>query len=724
MRKLTWLLACWACGAGSPAWAQTQTPMKATFLEHRVEVVTNCFESDRTWKRTYVISEAQVDLAAHIPMSVTCGPARAAIPRLSVTVNDGSMGTFGGSGQFTSSVVLTSYAAGVTLLASNAKDPSEIGPINAFAGGNQCTGTGKATRVGTTSMALTGCVPVKTFPMTYDFTLRRYLSFGITSYVGGYIASGTLADAATGRADISVTITTVFNTYGNADVPANSNGAGRPTDSRFVGLNPSNCRKRSEGPLKVPVKINRVVGEVDGSGELVDYLTLVGSGVLFETAKLRLATFHRNLLGTALPNVDGVRINGKDFSPDGGRATIYGANETWTVSEFQVPIQFLRFGRRTPGELSTANENVVELSIDQGSPLDEENWCAATDWAEITISALYPTVMVHGNGQGDDGKGGDFWDGAVLGDKDRLQMPFKFSDAFKKRQVPYYNKINMYTDTIAVHGDLLAALVLNAAAEFGAKHVHMVAHSKGGLDSRDFLVRTIPKNFGVLSLTTISTPHHGSPGPDYQIDSVGASAAYSDDSTRTIIGVKSPPNKGTASIRVSGAEAFNAANAHLLPTQFTVDGEINSMAYRSISADMNLDDSTSVFGNPTISIDETVGLPGQKELGVYDWIWASLLEQAYRLVGGVASTFTEQKTIIINDPDTGALISVEVVTVVREVPNPAFLPNDICVSFPGATIDPFVRLATLKANHSTVVSESTGYIVLDSLRAIQPVKQP
>ena len=75
--------------------------------------------------------------------------------------------------------------------------------------------------------------------------------------------------------------------------------------------------------------------------------------------------------------------------------------------------------------------------------------------------------------------------------------------------------------------ELLGVFIPALAAEFGAKHAHLVAHSKGGLDVREFLASTIPPNFGVLSLTTLSTPHHGSVGADYALDSASANSAFS-----------------------------------------------------------------------------------------------------------------------------------------------------------------------------------------------------
>lgn len=48
--------------------------------------------------------------------------------------------------------------------------------------------------------------------------------------------------------------------------------------------------------------------------------------------------------------------------------------------------------------------------------------------------------------------------------------------------------------------------------------LNLIAHSMGGLDCR-FLISRIPnKNYKVLSLTTVSTPHHGSEIADYMVE--------------------------------------------------------------------------------------------------------------------------------------------------------------------------------------------------------------
>jgi len=501
------------------------------------------------------------------------------------------------------------------------------------------------------------------------------------------------------------------------DVPADPLTPRQTTDSRFVGGSPSKCVKTSGGPLTIPVKINRVVGATASDGSLSGPLRLTTSKVISQTATLRLPVFHRSLTGSNGQTQDYIHFNGNKIGLKGGDAALTGPNETWTINSLDVPISVLHFGQRNPGQAPTPGDNVIEIQVDTQSPPGQENWCTATDWAELSFNAVAPVIMIHGNGQGDDGQGGKFWAGAILGDKDRLEMPFNFISAFDDAGLLYDNSISMKTDTIAAHGNLLATLIPAKAAEFGARHVHIVAHSKGGLDSRDFLARTIPSNFGVLSLTTLSTPHHGSAGPDYQLDAVGAAAAYSDDTTRTLIAQQSPPNAGTSNIRVSFVEDFNRTNIPLLPTHLTVDGEERPIMYQSVSADANLDGSTSLAGNPTIQYNETLGIPGQGSHS--NTAWAFAVEQVYRIVGNVVSTHWETITVTTIIGDSSVTFPAKVV---RETPSPTFILNDFAVNLNEARIAPFVELASVKANHSTIANPDVARTVIGAILKAQPVQ--
>jgi hypothetical protein len=154
-------------------------------------------------------------------------------------------------------------------------------------------------------------------------------------------------------------------------------------------------------------------------------------------------------------------------------------------------------------------------------------------------------------------------------------------------------------------------------------------------------------------------------------------------------------------------------NVPLLPKSFTVDGETTPMVYRSFSADMNLDDSYNLFtGNPTLSYDETFGLPGQ---GLKpNFLWTSILQTAYRITGYVIETRVETETVVRN----GVPIQYKVI---KEKLSKEFRNNDIAVTREAASVGPFVEIHHLKANHSTIARPDTAVKVIEELRRIQPM---
>ncbi len=566
------------------------------------------------------------------------------------------------------------------------------------------------------------------FPLAHPCTFTQLLidngssagtSYTVTvyTYVAVYLQGAEGRGYSNSEADIASTYLFTTTTAAPGAVPADPLAPRQTTDSRFVGRSPSKCETTTGGPLTIPVNINRVVGAAAGDGTLSNAQLLMDAHVISQVATLRLPVFHRILTGSTGETQDHIRFNGKEIGFLGGQASLTGPNEAWTLNSFDVPISFLHFGQRNSGQAPTPGNNVIEIQVDTQSPFGQENWCTASDWAELSFSAVAPVIMVHGNGQGDDGQGGQFWAGAILGDQTRLQMPFRFIGAFDDASLVYDNSISMKTATIATNGDLLAAFIPRIAAEFGAKHVHIVAHSKGGLDSRDFLARTIPPNFGVLSLTTLSTPHRGSAGPDYQLDAVGASATDSDDTTRTLIGQQSPPNPGTTNIRVSFVEDFNRTNIPLLPTHLTVDGEERPVVYQSISADANVDNSKSLAGNPTIEFTETTGIPGQGSHA--NTTWAFLVEQVYRLIGNVVSTHPETINVTTLIGETSVTVPVRIV---REKLSPEFIPNDFAVNVHEASVPPFVEITSVKANHSTIAHPDVAKFVIAAILKAQPVQ--
>lgn len=107
----------------------------------------------------------------------------------------------------------------------------------------------------------------------------------------------------------------------------------------------------------------------------------------------------------------------------------------------------------------------------------------------------YPIMLVHGVGYRDVGI-------RLIGYWGRIP------DALKDEGARIYYGGQDSWGTIESNAEMLAARVRGVLAESGAEKVNIIAHSKGGLDSRCML--NMPGMADkVASLTTVATPHHG-----------------------------------------------------------------------------------------------------------------------------------------------------------------------------------------------------------------------
>ena len=117
--------------------------------------------------------------------------------------------------------------------------------------------------------------------------------------------------------------------------------------------------------------------------------------------------------------------------------------------------------------------------------------------------------------------------------------------------------------TIETNARVIAQRIDDIVCSSGAEKVNIIAHSKGGLDSR-YAISTLNMGDKVASLTTISTPHHGSKTvdvlmkfPQILVKFVGFCA----DIFVKLIGDKEPDSyKVFHSLTTSAAEKFNLDN--------------------------------------------------------------------------------------------------------------------------------------------------------------------
>jgi pimeloyl-ACP methyl ester carboxylesterase len=481
-----------------------------------------------------------------------------------------------------------------------------------------------------------------------------------------------------------------------------------PTDHRFIingaptGLD-TTCTFRNGGPLRIELPINRVVGNTDGQGKLTNPAGLLQNGIIkknFVTLSMPAFDVDVNPPSGLPPEVDTVFFNGEQI----GQLT--GDNNIWKENTWPILIDKVRFGiKGSNGAPSTPGINVIEIHIDQasGSAL---NWCTAIDWAEIIFEAAYPVVMVHGNGQ-DSG----FW------------QKFNFTQPFADALYPFDATISLSpkSDSISQQSTRLAAELKKRADQFGVKHIHIVAHSKGGLDTRDFLAHKRPADLGVLSLITLSTPHHGSVGADYVLDAKQADLEFdwpdNEIEKRTLlaraIGFFSTQNEtarnATEDMRPRWVDGeFNPENRPKLPYVTTVDGETNEVFYYSFGADANVNRSPnhSIESSETEGV-EVFGIP----LGGFEFV-RNTVEEVYHIMGEVKSVDVVQSTTKFNSAG-------EPLWVIKENRyKGGFRLNDFLVTVDSAHLPRFTPQLFESGNHATVTKPGVAAKVLRLIRGI------
>ncbi len=106
----------------------------------------------------------------------------------------------------------------------------------------------------------------------------------------------------------------------------------------------------------------------------------------------------------------------------------------------------------------------------------------------------FPVLLVHGMGFRDS-RHLNYWG----------RIPAKLEE--NGCRVYYGNQDS--NGTIASNGEFLAKKIKEIVEETGASKLNVIAHSKGGLDMR-YAISTLKMSGYIASLTTISTPHHGS----------------------------------------------------------------------------------------------------------------------------------------------------------------------------------------------------------------------
>lgn len=347
------------------------------------------------------------------------------------------------------------------------------------------------------------------------------------------------------------------------------------------------CTFRGGGPLLFDIEITRYVGPVDGQGRLLDAQGLINAGVLSANATILLPGYDVDVNGAPgfPPEVDRISLNGKVLG------TLTGDNNVWKLNQFTVETADLRFpDRASLGSEPTPARNTIRIDIDTASG-NQQNWCTSIDWAAASFKAFSPVILTHGNNSN-----GGFWD------------RHDFSAALEAARIPFdgcadttrcKNPLNLQTSFVSVNGATLGNKIPAIVRTFGADSYHIVAHSKGGLDSREYLANFAPNDLTLLSHNTLSTPHNGSVLADITVARGVSLNVFRRTRfvgfptfTQTLVFLSNltGPDDGAKNLTTTFTAGFNAGNVGRLPSadynQVAADADRNGSASIDIEAEV------------------------------------------------------------------------------------------------------------------------------------------
>ncbi|MBI4875206.1 MAG: hypothetical protein HY822_11295 [Acidobacteria bacterium] len=275
----------------------------------------------------------------------------------------------------------------------------------------------------------------------------------------------------------------------------------KPTDVYFAadtgGKLDGACTFRSAGPIEFDIDVTRFVAPTNGAGMLSDREKLIENRVVSAKAKLRIAAF--DVDSRFVPTeetkreVDGVYLN------DSLVGTLEGVSGAWSVTEFEVPIEKIRFPEMGEnGAPPAAAKNKVRIEVDQAN--SGNVWCTAVDWAGITIRAAAPLILVHGtNAQS------NTWEYRAVSHTSPVEW-------LTERGIAFEHRLNMEANgAFATNAAILARFLEKQARQRGVENLHVIAHSKGASDARYYLNRWYRHGqpFKILSLYSLGTPSQG-----------------------------------------------------------------------------------------------------------------------------------------------------------------------------------------------------------------------
>lgn len=365
------------------------------------------------------------------------------------------------------------------------------------------------------------------------------------------------------------------------------------------------CTFRSGGPLIIDIPVTRYAGETYKSGRLSNLGTLKRKGMVRRFARLYLPAYDVDYDPEDLPpgvaaERDLVWFNYKPINKlnRGLAPFLHGTSGTWSMNIYEIPIEYVKFPSSPGfGGPPTPVLNRVRIDIDVANT--NEYWCTAVDWAALEVGVMSPVILVHGINS-DPGfferqkftEGLDAQD-IVWNRKWHADTPQEYDQRIfmESGKLSEENPNLRRLGRRSFNASVLASRIPVIAEEFGVDSVHIVAHSKGGLDVRDYLVNYYPKpsqQCRIVSFTTLATPHNGSVLANAAINryyglTQAASIEWPDfpsytESVASQIAVLS----GHSDLTTWSTAAFNAATLWRLP---------KDIVYNTVTGDADFDGS-------------------------------------------------------------------------------------------------------------------------------------
>jgi hypothetical protein len=238
-------------------------------------------------------------------------------------------------------------------------------------------------------------------------------------------------------------------------------------------------------PILIDVPITRVVGD--------NLPALENAGMLNPTATVKISAINKlmDLTCTCPLPMNVVTLNGHEIG------NLIAGDGSWTVNTYHVPVEWLNFPlNEAPNLAPTPLLNHLQIDLDTYNRLNRgtQFWNTKVDWAQASVTAARPVLLVHG-----------------IISSAATWYPLWYNQ-LTLAHVPFFavNLPSMGFRDLETNSRFIGETITTLKRQWGVDKINIVAHSKGGLDSRDY----VENASDVQNLVQIASPNAGSPIAD------------------------------------------------------------------------------------------------------------------------------------------------------------------------------------------------------------------